>query len=107
MALKRYGFQEIPDRDLPLQFTPAGKGMMALNCFYCHSGKVNGRVIPGLGNSHLNQGNFKEDLVALGKLSGQNVPSRLEGVPKPTPPLVRGVNHAFGDAISYLTRPRP
>ena len=102
MALKRYGFQEIPDRDLPLQFTPAGKGMMAINCFYCHGGKVNGRVIPGLGNSHLNLGNFKEDMVALRKRSGQKIPSRLDGVPRTTPPPVRGVNHAFGEAISLL-----
>jgi mono/diheme cytochrome c family protein len=102
MALVRYGFQELPGRDTPLQFTPADKGAMAVNCFLCHGGKVGGKVIPGLGNSHLNLATFAEDFAELLKRSGGKSPGRPEGVPVPARPPVRGVNNAFADALALL-----
>lgn len=55
MMLERYGFQDVPGekRDLPLQYTPDGKGGWVMNCFTCHGGKVNGVTIPGLPNTHI------------------------------------------------------
>ena len=50
MMFERYGFQEAPgekDRQLPLQYTPDGKGGWVMNCFTCHGGKVNGVTLPG------------------------------------------------------------
>ena len=29
--------------------------MVNINCFTCHAGVVNGQVVAGLGNSHINQ----------------------------------------------------
>ncbi len=34
-----------------------GKQVMSINCFGCHSGVVNGTVVAGLGNNHINQSN--------------------------------------------------
>jgi mono/diheme cytochrome c family protein len=55
MMFERYGFQETPgeQRDLPLQYSPNGRGGWVMNCFTCHGGKVNGEVVPGLPNTHI------------------------------------------------------
>ncbi len=36
-------------------FERDGKQLVNLNCFACHAGVVNGQVVAGLGNSHINQ----------------------------------------------------
>jgi mono/diheme cytochrome c family protein len=55
MMLERYGLTERPgeDSELPLQYSPDGKGGWAMNCFACHGGKVAGVVMPGAPNTHI------------------------------------------------------
>jgi mono/diheme cytochrome c family protein len=56
MIFDRYGL--IPANDDPasyeqLCFVKDSSGQLAMSCLTCHSGKVAGRIIPGLGNSIL------------------------------------------------------
>jgi hypothetical protein len=53
MAFSRYGLVPNPDSHsgAPLGVVDTGAGW-AMNCLSCHGGKVGGRVIPGLPNSH-------------------------------------------------------
>ncbi|MBI2824983.1 MAG: cytochrome c [Planctomycetia bacterium] len=54
MLLARYGLVPAPeDPDgMPMAFIPDARGDWSLTCLSCHGGKVAGRPIPGLGNSH-------------------------------------------------------
>jgi mono/diheme cytochrome c family protein len=54
MAFSRYGLTLAPGSQGPgsLQYVLDGDGNWIMNCFSCHGGKVAGRVIPGLPNSH-------------------------------------------------------
>lgn len=58
MAFSRYGLTERPGEEAsevsraPLQYVVDAKGRWTVNCLACHGGKVAGRVIPGLPNSH-------------------------------------------------------
>ncbi len=53
MAYSRYGLTPRPDDVVkPLQYVVDDDGVWTMNCFACHGGKVAGRVIPGLPNSH-------------------------------------------------------
>jgi mono/diheme cytochrome c family protein len=55
MTFSRYGLMERPGSDgtgTALGYLPDGKGGWVMNCLACHAGKVAGRVIPGLPNSH-------------------------------------------------------
>jgi mono/diheme cytochrome c family protein len=105
MALVRYGFQDSPDRpagSVPQQFTPDGRGELAFNCLACHGGKVAGKVIPGLGNSHLNAATFGEDVAQLFLATNRKIPEFPKLMPAPAPAPVRGVNNAFIDALAFL-----
>ena len=64
MAFSRYGFIADPDRPdgPPMGVVEDGKGGWVMNCLGCHQGKVAGRVIPGLGNSHFAFQTFAQDL---------------------------------------------
>lgn len=64
MAFERYGLQPSPDAgyDRPLQYVETPDGGWTVNCFSCHGGKVAGRVIPGLPNSHVALATLREDL---------------------------------------------
>jgi mono/diheme cytochrome c family protein len=54
MAFSRYGLTGRPENPaLPLQYVVDERGNWTMNCFACHGGKVAGRVVPGLPNSHL------------------------------------------------------
>lgn len=81
MTLSRYGLMEAPERtgrdkdnEPPLQYVDNGQGGWAVNCFSCHGGKVAGKVIPGLPNTHIALETFAEDVKAtkerLGKTTG-------------------------------------
>ena len=55
MTFARYGLMERPGSDgtgTALGYLPDGNGGWVMNCLACHTGKVAGRVIPGLPNSH-------------------------------------------------------
>ncbi|WP_425616463.1 cytochrome c [Anatilimnocola sp. NA78] len=52
MAFSRYGLTPRPDDPTkPLQYVVDDKGVWTMNCFACHGGQVEGKVIPGLPNS--------------------------------------------------------
>jgi mono/diheme cytochrome c family protein len=105
MALARYGFQDSPDRparSVPQQFTPDGRGGLSFNCLACHGGKVAGKVIRGLGNSHLNAATFGEDVAQLFRATRRKSPEFPKLMPAVAPPPVRGVNNAFTDALAFL-----
>lgn len=105
MALQRYGFQESPDRppgDIPQQFTLDNNKGLTTNCLACHGGKVNGKVILGLGNSHINLTTFTEDIGLLYAKLGKKIISPPKIVPIAAQAPVRGVNNAFGDALAYM-----
>ncbi len=76
MTLNRYGLTEAPGREggIPLQFAHDGKGSWALNCFTCHGGKVEGRVMPGLPNSHIALQTLLQEIVQTKRLLGRIVP---------------------------------
>jgi len=54
MTYSRYGLTLRPDDESrkPLQYVVQPDGGWVQNCFSCHGGKVAGKVIPGLPNSH-------------------------------------------------------
>ena len=54
MAFSRYGFTELPGSEGQgaLQYVDDGQGGWVMNCLACHGGKVAGRAIAGLPNSH-------------------------------------------------------
>lgn len=54
MAFQRYGLTTRPgdDSGKPLQYVVDKKGNWTMNCLACHSGKVAGKVVLGLPNSH-------------------------------------------------------
>ena len=54
MAFSRYGLVADPDdpQAPPLSVVDDGNGGWVMNCLACHQGKVEGRPIPGVGNSH-------------------------------------------------------
>ncbi|VEG92103.1 cytochrome c [Legionella spiritensis] len=105
MALKRYGFQESPDRlkgDIPQQFTRDSKNNLSINCLACHGGKVAGTVILGLGNSHINFATFNEDLALLFVKSNKKIKPAPKILPPEAPDPVRGVNNAWAGAVLYM-----
>ena len=70
LTFERYGLIDRPnggDSDpwVPLGYTPVGESRLAPNCLVCHGGKVAGRVIPGLPNSHQDFSGLVGDLAAL------------------------------------------
>ncbi len=54
MALKRYGFTPRPDDPTKsMQFSVDAEGWWTMNCFSCHGGAVNGKMIEGLPNAQI------------------------------------------------------
>lgn len=73
MAFDRYGFNEVPGRELPLQYTPDGKGGWSINCLSCHAGTVGGQLIPGLPNTHLALQTLTDDIRAIKIKTGKRL----------------------------------
>lgn len=77
MTLTRYGLDEAPGREggAPLQYSDQN-GKWATNCFICHGGKVAGKVIPGLPNSHVAMATLFQEIyktkLAMGQKVGQS-----------------------------------
>ncbi len=66
MIFSRYGLMEDPDPESEngpaLGYVSDGQGGWVMNCLACHAGKVAGRVIPGLPNSHFALQSLTEDI---------------------------------------------
>ncbi len=64
MAFSRYGLTESPDVPGPvaMQYVDDGHGGWAINCLSCHGGKVLGKSIPGLPNSHFAMQTFSDEV---------------------------------------------
>ncbi len=73
MAFSRYGLTPAPGRDspMPMQYVDNGRGGWSVNCFACHGGKVAGRVIPGLPNSHFAMQTLGEEVRLVKLLQGK------------------------------------
>ncbi len=75
MAFSRYGLTESPNLPGPvaMQYVDAGHGGWAINCLSCHGGKVLGKSMPGLPNSHYAMQTFSDEVRMIkarqGKLS--------------------------------------
>jgi mono/diheme cytochrome c family protein len=81
LTFERYGWTKRPGDGvphLPLGFTEDGKGGLVTNCFTCHGGKVAGVTIPGAGNTHVDLGTLREDLIRLRALDAGKDPFSVD-----------------------------
>src|SRR5262245_34160967 len=107
MAFSRYGLMERPGSDgtgPALGYVADEKGGWVMNCLACHTGKVEGRVIPGIPNSNYALETLTEE-VRLTKLSMRKPLSHMDkgslGMPLGT---TRGTTNSvmFGVALGAL-----
>ncbi len=87
MTFERYGWvKRVGDEQpgLPLGYTEDGNGMLAINCFSCHGGKVAGKTMPGAGNTHVDLTTIGTDLSKLAVLDAGGDPDKA-GMPLPFP----------------------
>ncbi|REK10314.1 MAG: cytochrome c [Planctomycetota bacterium] len=72
MAFSRYGLIEDPDDPdgPPIGVVEDGQGGWVMNCLACHQGKVAGRVIWGVGNSHFAFQTLVQDVAKIRKVAG-------------------------------------
>jgi hypothetical protein len=75
MAYSRYGLVADPDRPdgPPLGVVEDGSGGWVMNCLACHQGKVAGRVIWGVGNSHFAFQTLTEDVAKARRAAGEKL----------------------------------
>jgi len=86
MSLSRYGLTEAPGREggAPMQFAASGaNSAWAVNCLFCHGGKVVGQAIPGLPNSHIAMQTLYDEIAATKQLLGHDVPPLPEKLQVP------------------------
>ncbi|MFO0945507.1 MAG: c-type cytochrome [Planctomycetota bacterium] len=78
LAFSRYGLIERPGTEgKPLGFVVDEKGRWTMNCFACHGGKVAGKVMPGVGNSHFAFQTFAQDVLKYRIEKGKAQPREL------------------------------
>ena len=73
MTFSRYGLMEPPDstgEGPALGYLDDGNGNWVMNCLACHGGKVAGRVVPGLPNSHFALHSLVEVVQVLAQIEG-------------------------------------
>lgn len=100
MTFSRYGLMESlehPGEGPPLGYVNTGDGHRAMNCLACHAGKVAGKVIPGLPNSHFALQSLTED-VRLTKLTQFK---RLSHLDLATLKLPLGTTHGTTNAVVF------
>ncbi len=75
MAFSRYGMVADPENENgpPLGAVDDGSGGWAMNCLACHQGKVAGKVIWGVGNSHFAFQTLTEDIAKARAAAGEKV----------------------------------
>lgn len=107
MAFERYGFVERPGHDPddptgpPLSHVVDEAGGWVSNCFFCHAGKVAGRVIPGAPNTHIAMKTLADDLKWTRLLSGGGITAADVG--KMAFPLggTDGTTNAVGFGVAF------
>lgn len=80
MIFSYYGLMKPPSGstdDPPLGYVATEDGNLVMNCLACHAGKVAGKVIPGLPNSHFALQSLTED-VRVTKLTMFRKPGHLD-----------------------------
>jgi mono/diheme cytochrome c family protein len=81
MAFSRYGLIEPPDdgfsKRTAIGWIDVERGGWVMNCLACHAGKVAGKVIPGLPNTHFALQTLIEDVRVIKPLQFKT-PSHLE-----------------------------
>ncbi|MGD9724306.1 MAG: hypothetical protein AB7O59_24135 [Pirellulales bacterium] len=75
LAFARYGLVADPENPSgpPLGVVDDGQGGWAMNCLTCHQGKVAGRVVWGVGNSHFAFETLTQDLLLARKAAGEKL----------------------------------
>ena len=72
MAFARYGLTPRPDDPTkPLQYVVDDQGVWTMNCFACHGGQVEGKVIPGVPNSRFALQTLTDDTRAFKLLNNK------------------------------------
>jgi mono/diheme cytochrome c family protein len=74
LAYSRYGFTPRPGKDdkrRPLQYTASGADGWSANCLACHGGKVAGKAMPGLPNSHFAMQTLFDDVATVKLFMGK------------------------------------
>ncbi|MGE5192493.1 MAG: cytochrome c [Deltaproteobacteria bacterium] len=111
LAFSRYGLMEPPYGETGRQgqgpalgYVSDGRGGWVMNCLACHAGKVAGRVIPGLPNSHYLLETLTEDVRLMKLKMGKPLTHMDKG--SLTMPLgtTRGTTNSvmFGVALGAL-----
>ena len=105
MAFSRYGLTESPDRAGPvaMQYVDDGHGGWVMNCLSCHGGKVLGKPIPGLPNSHFAMQTFSDEVRSVKAKQGKLSALELAAAPFPMGSS-NGTTNAvmFGVALGFL-----
>lgn len=101
LTFERYGWVERPNDDsgLPLDYTPDGRGGLVTNCFTCHGGKVMGKTLPGVGNTHVDLTTLATDVRRLQALDRGADPSEVKDV---TAPFNTPLNYHKGTTNAVL-----
>ncbi|MBX7165661.1 MAG: c-type cytochrome [Pirellulales bacterium] len=86
MTLSRYGLMDAPGREggIPMQYADDGQGGWSSNCLLCHGGKVAGKVIAGVPNTHIALETLSHETYKTKKLLGREVsPVEVTGLMVP------------------------
>lgn len=104
MTWERYGWADRPDGDrwIPLGYTPDDKGNLVTNCFSCHGGHIEGKTIPGMGNTHFDLTTLSTDIRKLGVVDMGRDPSN---VPDTMAPFKTPLNHHKGVSNAVIFAP--
>lgn len=105
MAFSRYGLTESPDVPGPvaMQYVDAGHGNWSINCLSCHGGKVLGKSMPGLPNSHFAMQTFTDEVRMIKARQGKMSALELAAASFPMGNS-NGTTNAvmFGVALGFL-----
>lgn len=100
MTFSYYGLMEDPSDAVgksPLGYVATDNGNFVMSCLACHAGKVAGRVIPGLPNSHFALQTLTED-VRMTKLALFRKPGHLDLASLKLP---LGTTHGTTNAVVF------
>lgn len=81
MTFERYGWVMRPGDEtpsVPFGYTERADGGLVMNCFACHGGKVAGKTMPGVGNTHVDQTALFIDVQRLHALDAGKDPSKVQ-----------------------------